>query len=798
MSSTMESVFRLSVIVNMIDNLSRPIVSVRKDIDTTVSSLEKMQTTALNMAKQGSVMTGLGNTITNAIMQPVNATMETKRAIGELSSLGLQDLDLLENAATQFSDIWAGTTKSQFITAAYDIKSGIASLADDGVAKYTEFSGITATATKATIAEMTSLFATGYGIYKDYYSNLSDIEFGEMFSAGIADSVRAFKTSGSGMAQSIQALGAAATNAGVPMEEQLSILGMLQATMSGSEAGTKYSAFLRGAAKAGDELGLSFVDANNNLRSMPEILGILRGRFGETLDAAEKMELTKAFGTEEAIKLIDLLYGKTGDLQNNILMLYGSMGQGIGLTTEMANKINATDPSKFDIIRQQVHNISEILGNALSPAVMDIINSGGQILGVIGTWAQNNQQLAGTIMKIILAFGILVSACGFIAISFGSIGFVVSKAITIFKLLGGSISYIKSGFQTLQIVALYAGDGLRKFGGFGLKALGAVKNLALGIFNFGKQAIFAGIKAIPGLISSVWGFTTALLANPVTWIVIGVIALIAALYLLWKNFDKVKAFLSGAFSSAINSAIGAFGWFKETIASVPNSILALIAAFVPFIGIPLLIFKNWDSIKQFFSDTWNGIQASFDNFMTGFLPNMLNSGKKLLTTFTEGIKSVINNPVEAFKGGLQKIRNMLPFSDAKVGPLSKLTLSGKRIFETITVGMKATKLMPQQIFEDAMNFGKNFSGDSSGTQSPDTGAKKSGSILQVIREATRSESSTTDKTTVKSNGKKIIVQKVEYHFDIKDLKDITLMKRLLEDMEDIDNSIPDDDDLVTA
>lgn len=123
---------------------------------------------------------------------------------------------------------------------------------------------------------MTSLFATGYGIYKDYYSDLSDMEFGEMFSAGISDAVRAFKTSGSGMAQAIQNLGASATTAQVPLEEQLSVLGMLQATMGGAEAGTKYKAFLRSATKGGEELGLKFTDANNQLLSMPEILDILR------------------------------------------------------------------------------------------------------------------------------------------------------------------------------------------------------------------------------------------------------------------------------------------------------------------------------------------------------------------------------------------------------------------------------------------------------------------------------------------------------------------------------------------
>ena len=152
------------------------------------------------------------------------------------------------------------------------------------MAGYTEVAGITATATKSTIGEMTDLFATGYGIYKDFYSDLSDMQFAEMFSAGISNSVQIFKSTGSGMAESIKALGASATTAQVPLEEQLAVLGMLQATMSGSEAGTKYRAFLKSAAKGGEELGLKFTDANNQLLSMPEILEILKGKFGETID----------------------------------------------------------------------------------------------------------------------------------------------------------------------------------------------------------------------------------------------------------------------------------------------------------------------------------------------------------------------------------------------------------------------------------------------------------------------------------------------------------------------------------
>ena len=398
---SLESVFRLSLIMNMIDNLTGPMAGVTSSVNGTVSKLQKANAALGNMAKTGAVMQEVGSQITGAVLSPVEATFETRRAIGELASLGVKDLGVVEDAARQFSDQWAGTTKADFIAAAYDIKSGIATLSDEGVAEFTSLAGLTAKATKSTVGEMTSLFATGYGIYKNYYDDMSDIEFGEMFSAGIAKSVQQFKTTGSEMASSIESLGASATNANVPLEEQLTILGMLQGTMSGSEAGTKYAAFLGAAAKGGDALGLSFLDANNQLKSMPEILDQLRGKYGETIDAMEKQEIAEAFGTDEAVDLIDLLYNKCGDLQGNILTMYDALGSGTGVATEMANAINETEPERFERLTQRIQNVKESIGNSLLPTINDLMSTGEQVLTKVGSWVEENQELVRVIMLVV-------------------------------------------------------------------------------------------------------------------------------------------------------------------------------------------------------------------------------------------------------------------------------------------------------------------------------------------------------------------------------------------------------------
>jgi len=61
---------------------------------------------------------------------------------------------------------------------------------------------------------------------------------------------------------------------------------------------------------------------------MPDILTELKSKYGETIDAVEKRELKEAFGTDEAVALIDLLYNNVETLDSGIQDLQGSMKNG--------------------------------------------------------------------------------------------------------------------------------------------------------------------------------------------------------------------------------------------------------------------------------------------------------------------------------------------------------------------------------------------------------------------------------------------------------------------------------------
>ena len=589
----MDSVFRVSLVLDMVDNMTS---KVQGAADGVPSAVQKMNDAFGTMQKAGVAMTGTGTAIVGACMGTVTATFDTQDALAEVASLGVEDLGALEKAAKNFSDTWAGTTKSDFISASYDIKSGIASLTDEGVAQYTELAGLTAKATKATTADMTSLFATGYGIYKNYYSDLSDMEFGEMFSAGIATAVKNYKTSGTEMAGAIKMLGASATNANVPMEEQLAILGQLQATMSGTEAGTKYKSFLNTAASAGEKLGLNFLDANNQLLSMPDILEQLHGKYGDTIDAVEKKQLKDAFGTDEAIALIDLLYNNTDQLKTGIDDLQTSMDGGVETTKKMAEAISDTPAQKFQVLKQQMHNVTEELGQGLLPAV----NTGLEaMIGLVqkgSDWVSNNQETVATIMRIVAILGVFLIVAGVVTTTIGTLG----KAMT------------------------------------SLKTVATLASKASGLFN------------------------SALLSSPITWVIGLIVALIAIFKACGGDVEQLGATFSNIFGKVggfVGTAATAIAQkLPEFLQFGINLVLQIVSGIAS--GLPSLITSGIQIILMILSGLISAIPTligMIPELFSGVVDavtsiDWLDVGSNLVNSIKDGFVSGFSSLVDTAKG----------------------------------------------------------------------------------------------------------------------------------------------------
>ena len=86
-----------------------------------------------------------------------------------------------------------------------------------------------------------------------------------------------------------------------------------------------------------------------------------------------------------------------------------------------------------------------------------------------------------------------------------------------------------------------------------IKISGAIK-ISMGVF----KSLGGALKLIT---PQVWAFTASILANPITWWIIGITAVITAIVLLWKNWEKVTEFIS----RSIDWIVEKFKWLGDGI-----------------------------------------------------------------------------------------------------------------------------------------------------------------------------------------------------------------------------------------
>lgn len=358
---SLSSLEKLMFTVGIHDLTSKPAQSINR----TLLGMKQNANSGFDAIRGGAFgLAGAGIAI-KTFMQPV---ADFQKSIGEVKSLDVaqKEIDTLTKVGLNFS-MQYGESASDFVKSSYDIQSAIGGLVDGELAKFTLASNILAKGTKADAATITNYMGTMYGIFSDQAEKMGKAKWVEQLTGQTAAAVQMFKTDGVNMSGAFTAIGANATASGVALNEQMAILGTLQSTMSGSEAGTKYKAFLAGVAGAQNKLGLSFTDSQGRLLPMVDILEKLNGKFGSTLSEAEGLQLKKAFGSDEATSLLKLLMGQTDGLASSI----DKLGKVNGMAQAQRMAKNMIDPwEQFQAVTEAVR-IS--FGTALMPTINDLM-----------------------------------------------------------------------------------------------------------------------------------------------------------------------------------------------------------------------------------------------------------------------------------------------------------------------------------------------------------------------------------------------------------------------------------------
>jgi len=230
----------------------------------------------------------------------------------------------------------------------------------------------------------------------------------------------------------------------------------------------------------------------------------------------------------------------------------------------------------------------------------------------------------------------------------------------------------------------------------------AVVGAVLQVFWAVVQAVFAAVAAV---IMAVW-----------SGVISPILSAIGALFTwLWENaiqpaLSAIGAFFGWLWSSVISPVISAvaaaLSWLWGVIKVIFNAVVSFIKSAISNIvaaanGVTGFV----NSIKEHFQNAVNGIKEKINaavDFVKG-LPGKItsavgnlgtllyNAGKNVINGLIDGISSRISALKAKVSSAASTIRNALPFSPAKEGPLSGKgdpTIAGGKIVSMLADGME--------------------------------------------------------------------------------------------------------------
>ena len=256
------------------------------------------------------------------------------------------------------------------------------------------------------------------------------------------------------------------------------------------------------------------------------------------------------------IKQIQATYG-LGAAQQYVMKLIEKQVKG------QAENI-ATDIQKMRI---RLAAVQETLGNKLLPTFVKLTLKVSEIAGEFSDWADKNPKLLGTIVTLVAKAGVFLLAISATSFAFGGLFKVYAAALWIKK----------------QYILMTNAEWVARL------KLNAV--------------IWYTVAAEKAATAAQWLMNASLYGCPIVWIIAGVIAVIAVVYLLVKNWSSVSKFFAKLwieikviFWKAIDFAkewgilfLGPIGWVIKAYQLLPNKFKA--------IGIDIVM-GLWNGIKS--------------------------------------------------------------------------------------------------------------------------------------------------------------------------------------------------------
>lgn len=653
-----------------------------KNIATTIGN---------NLQSAGKSMTSAGSTLTKTVTTPVlglgtavvKVTSDFESAMSKVSAISGAtggDLDALNKKAqemgakTKFSATESAEAFTYMAMAGWkteDMLNGI-----DGIMSLAAADGLDL----ATTSDIVTDALTAFGLSASDSGHFADV---------LAKASSNANTNVSMLGESFKYAAPVAGALGYSAEDTAIALGLMaNAGIKGSQGGTALRGSLTRLIKPTDDAaalmeqyGLSMTNADGSMKSLGEVMNMLRDRLGGLTEAEQAQVAAQIFGQEAMSGMLAIINASDSDYAKLTDAIYDADGAAQQMADTMLDNLSG----QLTLLKSALEGLAIQFGEILMPYIKQFV-----------TWLQNLTQklqeltpeqkeqivkwaaIAAAIGPVLMVLGKLTSSVGSIITTFGKIPGAIAKAKSAFTAVSAAIGGISAPVVAVVavigvLIAAFANlwktneefrnkmtaiwDGIKsKFESFAQGIVDRLNALVFDFENFGE------------VVKAIWDGFCSLLA-PIFEGVFNQISVIlgSVLDALTGIFDVFIGIFTGNWDQAWQGVKEIFGavWdlIKGTFESWTIAFKGIADTVLSWFGTTWD--ETWTNIKQFFVDIWNGITSFFSNVISSikmavsnFITTIINFFAQLPTNIANFITNAYNSVVTWVSNMVAKAREM--------------------------------------------------------------------------------------------------------------------------------------------
>lgn len=439
------------------------------------------------------------------------------------------------------------------------------------------------------------------------------------------------------MGQALATIGGTASSAHISMQVTAEAIGLLtnrgfsaaQASIDLNHAIIQMVSPSKAAKNAMTELGISFVDSQGKMKQFPVILQELNKAMANLKPDEKAQKLKAMFGTagmQAILPLLDSVKNKSNDAKVSWDAYAKEQEKAAGSTKKATATLKEQSAEMQKNVGSSIEQLGgnwESLRNKSMKSAQDINGAAIQNTNRMLQWATDSNSATAQFIR------------GFIGLSPAigtattSVGMFLRNAKTIAGTIGGAIGGVSNFIKTAKLVASV------------VEGWDGAKAALIALSNQSKIAAVA-VKIL----------NSAFLTSPITWIVVGIAAVVAGLTWFFNQTKTGRAM----WASFVSWLKGLWQGLVQITQTVWNTMRAYISTV--FKDIQTVIRTRMTVIRTIFSAGWRiltTIVSSVWKMITAIVSGAINAVAGIIRAITAVIRGDWSGAWNAIKGVVQTV-----------------------------------------------------------------------------------------------------------------------------------------------